>query len=61
MADDIDRAQAHTERELTAQLDAARGFELAKGKPGDCDYCGEWSGRLVKGACAPCRDKYGLE
>ena len=27
---------------------------------GDCDLCGEWSGRLVNGACAPCRDKWSL-
>ena len=30
---------------------------LEPGEPGDCDLCGEWSGRLVRGACAPCRDK----
>ena len=30
------------------------------GKPGECDLCGEWSGRLVNGACAPCRDLYKL-
>lgn len=27
---------------------------------GDCDLCGEWSGRLVGGVCAPCRDRHKL-
>lgn len=31
------------------------------GKPGDCDLCGEWSQRLVGGACAPCRDRFKLK
>lgn len=30
------------------------------GKPGNCDLCGEWSGRLVSGVCASCRDFYKL-
>lgn len=34
--------------------------ELRPGAPGDCEYCGEWAGRLVDGACAPCRDRYKL-
>lgn len=34
--------------------------EIPKGRPGECDLCGEWSGRLVRGACAPCRDRYRL-
>lgn len=38
--------------------EAARPMPV--GEPGYCDLCGEWSGRLVGGACAPCRDKYKL-
>lgn len=30
------------------------------GAPGECELCGEWSGHLVRGACAPCRDRYKL-
>lgn len=30
--------------------------EIPVGSQGDCDFCGYWSGRLVDGACAPCRD-----
>lgn len=33
-----------------------RAAQIPAGEPGDCDFCGEWSGRLVAGACAPCRD-----
>lgn len=29
---------------------------IPEGTQGDCDFCGYWSGRLVEGACAPCRD-----
>ncbi len=51
---------------LQAALDkaAARIAEAAAkippGEPGDCDLCGEWSGRLVGGVCAPCRDRHKL-
>ena len=34
--------------------------KIEAGVPGDCDLCGEWSARLINGACAPCRDKYKL-
>jgi hypothetical protein len=38
----------------------ARAAAMPVGRPGECDLCGEWSGRLVNGACAPCRDRRGL-
>lgn len=34
--------------------------KIPVGNPGECDLCGEWSGRLVNGVCAPCRDKHKL-
>lgn len=53
-----DRAAADTDHSITeARIRAA---SMPAGVPGDCDLCGEWSQRLVDGACAPCRDKYGL-
>lgn len=59
MADEIDiandRAEADTERAIAAARSGAA--VIPSGEPGDCDFCGEWSGRLVGGACAPCRDK----
>lgn len=58
--DDIDRAQVYTEAE-TEQAIRAAAKDLKPGKPGDCDLCQRWSGRLIDGACAPCRERYGLE
>lgn len=57
--DEIDNAQ---EREEIARADAIRAASkpLAAGEAGECDLCGEWSGRIVGGACAPCRDKFHL-
>jgi len=60
MADEVDIANENAELELAARIKAARG-DIPPGVEGDCDMCGEWSGRLIKGACAPCRDLYGLE
>ena len=60
MADEIDRAQAKAEVVEGYAMAAARARAaqpLDPGVEGDCDFCGEWSGRLIGGACAPCRDK----
>ena len=46
------------DREVARIAEAAA--KIPPGEPGDCDLCGEWSGRLVNGACARCRDKYKL-
>ena len=27
------------------------------GASGECDFCGEWTGRLIQGVCCACRDK----
>jgi len=59
--DSLDIAAERTQLAADAKVAAIRAKAvLDPGKPGDCDYCGEWSGRLVDGACAPCRDKYKL-
>lgn len=62
MADEIDRAndraEADTERAIAATRD--RAANIPAGEAGDCQLCGEWAGRLVGGACAPCRDKWRL-
>ncbi|CAB4198963.1 hypothetical protein UFOVP1326_9 [uncultured Caudovirales phage] len=60
--DDADVAQRNTE--LIDEMRLRKQREKAvipAGAPGDCDFCGEWTGRLVLGACAPCRDKLGLD
>lgn len=59
--DEADRAAPEVERYLAEALrKAALNAGLPAGEPGDCELCGEWSGRLINGACAPCRDKYKL-
>ena len=62
MADEIDiandRAAADTERAIAAARTASAA--VIPGRAGDCDLCGEWSGRLVGGACAACRDRHRL-
>lgn len=61
--DEIDIASKQAQEELDhtikAYLESAP--PMVKGEPGDCDLCGYWNGRLVGGACSPCRDKYGLK
>lgn len=62
MADEIDlsndRILQDTDREVARIVEAAA--KIPPGEPGDCELCGEWSGRLVGGVCAPCRDRYKL-
>lgn len=60
MADDADMASDLADRERERAIEAARR-PIEAGKPGECDLCGEWSGRLIRGACAPCRDRYRLD
>lgn len=61
--DIIDKANELSTSEVDSFTAAARAqaASMPVGKPGDCELCGEWSGRLVSGVCAPCRDKWGLE
>jgi len=59
VADLADKASDYLEEFEQRAIDAVRA-DIPKGNPGDCEYCGEWSGRLIDGACAPCRDKYRL-
>ena len=37
-----------------------KAAEIPKGKPGECDLCGEDMPRLINGVCAPCRDRHKL-
>lgn len=57
--DEADRAAPEVERSLAESLRKCRA-EIQPGNPGDCDLCGEWTARLIAGACAPCRDKFKL-
>ncbi len=58
--DDIDRAQER-EQLATAAAIALAARDLPAGEAGECDFCGEHSPRLVRSACARCRDEYGLD
>lgn len=61
MTDEIDKAQEYENMMTDAAISQVRAnAEMVKGAPGECEFCGEWSGRLVNDACAPCRDKYKL-
>ena len=57
--DEVDQANDQAEQRLSILIKRA-SKPLAKGSPGDCDLCGEWSGRLIEAVCAPCRDRYKL-
>lgn len=61
--DECDRAQMSIETVIDVSLANAmrKALEIPVGNPGDCSYCGEWSGRLVNDACAPCRTRYKLD
>jgi len=60
--DEIDAAQAREQLDTNSAIAQVRGqaAQMQAGDPGDCELCGERSGRLIKGACAPCRDRYRL-
>ena len=62
MADEADKTADRMEFEEAANIAEIRrkAAEIPKGKPGECERCGEPSWRLVGGACAPCRDKFKL-
>lgn len=62
MADEIDLAQEREHIATTSALNQVReqAARIEPGAPGECELCGEWAGRLIRGACAPCRDRYKL-
>lgn len=62
MADDVDLANADTERITDLTLEAIRkqAVTMPIGEQGECPLCEEYSLRLVGTLCARCRDKYKL-
>ena len=62
MSDLIDEANDKAAIEVATgeALIRAQAAAIPPGVPGECDFCGEWAGRLVSGACAPCRDRRAL-
>lgn len=61
MADVVDISNDFLEEQNQREIESIRKkSQIPVGVQGDCDYCGEWSGRLINDACAPCRDRRGL-
>ena len=62
MIDDADQASDLIEATESNAVERIRikANQIPNGEPGDCELCGQWSGRLVDGACAPCRDRFKL-
>lgn len=62
MTDEADEAALLIEKQEALALAKARKAvaSMPEGTQGNCDLCGNWSGRLVEAVCAPCRDKYKL-
>ena len=62
MPDEIDLAQEREHIATASALNQVReqAAHIEPGAPGECELCGEWSARLIRGACAPCRDKWRL-
>jgi hypothetical protein len=60
VADEADRADDRIENAKADGISEASRAVAAMpvGNPGECSGCGEMSGRLVNGYCAPCRDRY---
>lgn len=57
MADEADISQVRTEILEASEIAAVRerAAAIPAGAPGECDLCGEWGGRLVRGVCAVSR------
>jgi hypothetical protein len=61
MSDFIDQTDEREAVANEARIYAIRNkATLAPGVAGECWRCGELSARLVRDACAPCRDRYKL-
>ena len=60
--DEIDRANGYAEEMLKRKIDyVSTKAKMDKGRQGECDLCGEWSGRLINDVCSPCRDRFKLK
>ena len=58
MADEADRASDLHDAWNAAHV-AAAARDIPKGKPGECQECGEYFERTVDGLCARCREELG--
>ncbi len=58
--DELDLAQER-EQIFRDSAIAQTAREIPQGTPGDCEWCELNSPRLVRGACAVCRDAFRLD
>lgn len=60
--DDLDLVEERLQRENDTLISDVRkqATRIPAGEPGECQICGEFSKRLVRGNCAPCRDEHKL-
>ena len=61
---DMDMADQSTELEelhLKVALSKHASYTIEAGSPGECEWCGEFSERIVRHACPRCRDKFKLD
>jgi hypothetical protein len=58
--DEADRSSYFIESVIDDHVKEAmrRASEIPQGNAGDCEYCGEWFGRLVNNACGFCRMRF---
>jgi len=59
MADEVDSGNEAAELFLQDVIEAA-SKPMPVGRAGECSRCEEYSPRLVRGVCAPCRDHFKL-
>ena len=62
MPDELDKTQDRMEFLEQKDIDAVRrkAASIPAGEAGECELCGEYFARIVRGACARCRDRNGL-
>lgn len=59
--DIADEALRSEELDLKIALNRHKLRTYCAGHPGECEWCGEHSPRIVRGACAKCRDELNLD
>lgn len=56
-----DQSMELEEFHLKVALDRHASRTIDAGLPGECEWCGEFSERIVRRACPRCRDEFKLD
>ena len=59
LTETVDIANEHAQLFLEAMI-KANSKDIEPGTKGECHLCGEHSNRLIRQACAACRDRFRL-